>query len=117
MSHKLKVALISYAVLVAGAVGVAAAQGPGARGIDRAERKAKMLEKFDANQDGVLDRAEKQAMFDARAAKRFEKLDVDNDGKLSFDEFKAGKKMMGRSGRGFRGKFRGGQRGGGPSQP
>lgn len=115
MFTKLKVVLITGAVLVAGAVGVAAAQGKGGRGLDREERKAKMLEKFDANKNGVLDPAEKQAMFDERASKMFAKLDTNNDGALSLSEFKAGKKMMGRGGRG---KFRGGKRGGGgPDQP
>lgn len=112
MLTKLKVALITGAVVVAGAVGVAAAQGKGDRGADHAERKARLLEKFDANQNGVLDPAEKQAMFDERAAKMFEKLDTNKDGALSLDEFKAGKQKMGRHGRGqFRGKFRGGGRG------
>ena len=122
MFTKLKVVLITGAVLLAGADGVAAAQGPG-RGKprpDRAERKAKMLEKFDANNNGVLDPAEKQAMFDERASKMFAKLDTNKDGALSLAEFKAGKKLMGRRGGGkFRGgKFRGGSRGGeGPDQP
>lgn len=117
MLTKLKVVLITGAVLLAG-VGVAAAQGKGRGGPDREERKAKMLEKFDANKNGVLDPAEKQAMFDERATKMFEKLDANKDGQISLAEFKAGKKQMGRGGRGFRGKFRGGPRGGGgPGQP
>jgi len=108
MFTKWKVILITGAVLAAGAAGVAAAQGPG-------PRKAKLLEKFDANNNGVLDPSEKQAMFDARAAKRFAKLDTNNDGALSLDEFKAGKQMKGRAGRG--GKLRGKRGGGGPGQP
>lgn len=115
MFTKLKVVLVTSAVLVAGVVGVAAAQGPGAGKLDRAARKAKLLEKFDANKNGVLDPAEKQAMFDERASKMFAKLDTNKDGALSLEEFKAGKKMMGRQGRG--GKFRGGPGGGGPGQP
>ena len=114
MLTKLKVALITGAVVVAGVVGVAAAQGSGGGKLDRGARKARMLEKFDANKDGALDPAEKQAMFDARAAKMFEKLDANKDGALTLDEFKAGKKAFGRQGRG---KFRGGKRGGGPGQP
>ena len=118
MLKKLKIVLITGAVLVAGVAGVAAAQGPGGGKLDRGARKARMLEKFDANDNGVLDPAEKQAMFDARAAKRFEKLDANNDGALSLEEFKAGKNKMGRQGRGkFRGKFRGGAGGGGANQP
>ena len=112
MFTKLKVVLITGAVLLAGA-GVAAAQGKG-RGLDKAQRKAKMLDKFDANKNGALDPAEKDAMFDARATKKFEKLDANKDGVLTLDEFKAGKKKMGRQGRG---KLRGGKRGGGPGQP
>ena len=104
MLTKLNVVLITGAVLLAG-VGVAAAQGKG-----KDERKAKMLEKFDANKNGVLDPAEKQAMFDERAEKMFAKLDTNKDGKLSLDEFKAGKQMMGRRGGGkFRGKGRAGR--------
>lgn len=90
MFTKLKITVLTAIFL--GAAGLAAAS-PGGPGHDatRAERKAKMLEKFDTNRDGSLDAAEKEAMHAARAQKRFEKLDVNKDGKLSFDEFKAGK--------------------------
>jgi hypothetical protein len=120
MFTKLKVVLITGAIALAGIGGVAAAQGKGGGGARRAERKARMLEKFDTNTNGVLDPAEKQAMFDQRAAKRFEKLDTNNDGALSLEEFKAGKQKLGRQGRGtFRGGKlgRGGKWGGGPDRP
>lgn len=88
---KIKIATVT--ALVLGTVGLAAAQSAPAqdRGAMRAERKAKVLEKFDANRNGTLDPAEKEAMHDAFAKQRFAKLDTNGDGQLSYDEFKAGK--------------------------
>lgn len=103
MFQKLKISLITAAVLVGGAASIAAAQG-GDRGGDRQARKAHMLEKFDTNKDGKLDQTEKEAMQAQRAAKMFGKLDKNGDGVLSLDEFKSGKQFMGRGGHG--GKFR-----------
>lgn len=60
-----------------------------------AQRKAQRLAQFDANKNGALDPAEKQAMHDKRAIDRFAQLDANKDGKLSLDEFKAGR-MRGR---------------------
>ena len=90
MFSKLKITALTAIVL--GTAGLAAA-APGGPGSDatRAERKAKMLEKFDTNRDGTLDAAEKEAMHTAFAQRKFEELDVNKDGKLTFDEFKAGK--------------------------
>ena len=109
MFTKFKAVLISAAVLVGGAAGIAAAQGRDRPDHDRkamhAERKAEMLAKFDANKDGQLDDAEKDAMKAERAALQFSRLDKDGDGKLSLDEFKAAKHHQGRRGRGgFRGQ-------------
>ena len=64
-------------------------------------RRAKMLEKFDANKDGKLDDAEKAAMkaecekrkagMEARKAKMLEKFDTNKDGKLDDAEKAAAK--------------------------
>lgn len=90
MFTKLKLSVLTATVL--GTAGLAAAQAPAPdRATKRAERKAKLLEKFDTNRNGALDPAEKEAMHEQRARKMFSKLDANGDGKLSFDEFKAAK--------------------------
>ncbi len=57
---------------------------------DRDGRRAKMVEKFDANNDGKLDDAERATMHETRANKRFDALDTDGNGSISRAEFKAG---------------------------
>ena len=77
-------------LVVGGVAGVAAAQNlKGSQG----PRRQQMMKKFDANNDGTLDDAERAAMHDAMAARRFEKLDANHDGSLSLEEFKAGHKF------------------------
>ncbi len=105
MLKKLKLVFLTSVVLVGSVAGIAAAQGGGK--LDHQARKAKMMEKFDANNDGTLDQAEKQAMMDMRAARTFQRLDKDRNGLLSIAEFKAGHDHHGR--RGGRGKMRGGR--------
>jgi hypothetical protein len=56
----------------------------------RAARRAARIAQFDADKDGALSPAERAAMQDALARERFARLDKDGDGKLSLDEFKAG---------------------------
>ena len=56
----------------------------------RAARKAARVARFDADRDGALSPAERTAMKDARASERFAKLDANGDGKLTLEEFKAG---------------------------
>lgn len=113
---RFKLVLATAAVLVGGTVGFAAANGQtgGHRGDPAAraawkqkhqERKAEMLQKFDANKNGVLDPAEKQVMHDERVTKIFTKLDTNKDGSVSLAEMKAGK--LGRMGRHGHGKHRG----------
>jgi hypothetical protein len=78
-----------------------------------AERKAKMLEKFDANNNGVLDQAEKDAMHDQRITERFAQMDADGNGSITLAEMKAAKQAhMGKHGgkRHHRGGFNGGQK-------
>jgi Ca2+-binding EF-hand superfamily protein len=85
---KLKLIALSSVLLVAGAAGFAFAKDKdGDRSGRRAERKAAMLEKYDANDDGELDDAERAAMKKARAAEKFAKLDTNKDGVLSLAEF------------------------------
>lgn len=119
MFKKFKLALVTATVLVGGFAGIAAAEGrPGDDQEARGDRAA-MKQKFDANKDGKLDEAEKQAMHDERAALRFKALDKDGDGKLSLAEFKAGRgERHGRRGKGGPGGMggMGGHRGhGGPN--
>ena len=90
LKKKLKLVLVTSALLVGGAGFAAAAPGP-----VKAEHRAKLLEKFDVNKDGKLDRAEKLAMKETLAARSFARMDKDGDGKLSLDEFKAGHKHAG----------------------
>ena len=68
---------------------------------EKGERHAKLLERFDANKDGVLDEGERAAVKQAhkehgaeRAAEILAKhpeLDTDGDGKLSREEGEAGR--------------------------
>lgn len=122
---KLKWIVISTALCVAAAGGLALAKGHGGSGkkaammqkfdangdgaLDDTERakmkeafaarraahKAAKLARFDADGDGALSPAERAAMKDARARARFAKLDANGDGLLSLDEFKAGSSRRG----------------------
>ena len=89
---KWKLVLATSALLVGGTVGFAAAKGHRGEAFAarHAQRKAEMLQKHDANQNGVLDPAERQAMKAARAEARFAKLDKNGDGMISRAEFAAG---------------------------
>lgn len=63
-------------------------KGKGERGGNR-PAPAEMLEKFDTNKDGKLDKDERKAAFEARKAEMIKKFDKDGDGKLNEDERKA----------------------------
>jgi hypothetical protein len=116
MMNKLKLALVSSALVLAGTVGVAAAKGGYGEGGKRgfmwkfdangdgvlddaeraamraafAERRAKKIAKYDTNRDGQLDAAEQQAMKQAIKLERFQALDVNKDGRLTLAELEAG---------------------------
>jgi Ca2+-binding EF-hand superfamily protein len=100
-----KIALAATAALALPALALAS-PGKGADGkkMDRAEHKAKMLEKYDANDDGKLDDAERQIMRQERIQERFERIDANNDGKISFDEFEAAADKKHERRKGMRGK-------------
>jgi hypothetical protein len=106
MLTKIKLALALSATLVAGATTFALADANGGgRGGDfsakRAEMKQKMLEKYDINNDGKLDKAERTAMRHDRMVESFKKLDANGDGVVSFAEFEKGAQFgFGRGGRG-----------------
>jgi Ca2+-binding EF-hand superfamily protein len=89
---KLGLAAVLVTLVTGGVIGVASADGAGPSA-DRDARKAEILQKFDANHDGVLDAGEKQAMHDAMKAKREEKkqemlakYDTNKDGTLDEQE-------------------------------
>jgi len=48
----------------------------------------KMFKKVDANEDGIITRAE----FDAKMDKKFTKMDIDGNGELTLEEMKEFKK-------------------------
>ncbi|WP_373635275.1 EF-hand domain-containing protein [Yoonia sp. SS1-5] len=68
------------------------------------ERSARMLERLDANGDGLLQRDEMQPRGGDRAAKMFERVDADGDGQLSEAEFDAAKARWGNRRGGPRGR-------------
>lgn len=113
MLKKYKLVFAAAVVLVASAVGVAAAQGHDQPDGDRAgmkekwkEKKQAMLLKYDFNKNGSLDDTEMDAMHAERSAQRFERLDTNKDGVLSKAEFAAGKQARG-PGKHHRGGHRG----------
>lgn len=55
----------------------------------REQRHVEMLAKYDANQDGELDKTEREAMRKAHHEEMLAKYDTDKDGKLSKEEREA----------------------------
>lgn len=95
MITKMKIALAVTGSLLVGGVAMA----NGFRG-DHGQRKAEMMQKYDANQDGSLDAQEKAALradFKAKRqqmhAKRIAQFDANKDGKLDDTERAAAKKL------------------------
>jgi Ca2+-binding EF-hand superfamily protein len=95
MRNKMKIALALTGSLLVGGVAMA----DGFRG-DHGQRKAEMMQKYDANQDGSLDAQEKAALradFQAKRqemrAKRIAQFDANKDGKLDDSERAAVKKL------------------------
>jgi hypothetical protein len=79
---------VTVALATAGFAFGEPAKGKGERGGDR-PAPPEMLEKYDTNKDGKLDKDERKAAFEARKAEMIKKFDKDGDGKLSEDERKA----------------------------
>lgn len=110
MFTKTKIALAVVGSLLIG--GVAAAQPGKAQGSGKPDfkaKKAEMIQKYDANKDGSLDKNERTVMFDDRVLARFKTMDTDGNGVLSLAEFKAAKqaqraKLGKRHARGMHGK-------------
>lgn len=134
----MKKTLIGLSLVALAAGGVAIAQPMGGPGRDamadktvtRAEaqtRAGEMFAKMDANKDGKLDAADREAHRAERRAAMFARLDTDKNGSISRDEFNAarqrpegggkwgdGKRGEGQRGEGHRGHgMRGGKHGGG----
>jgi hypothetical protein len=89
MLTKTKIALAVCGSLIAGGIGLAAAQGYGGGNGGRAG----LIQKYDTNGDGQLDaqeiaamRADIQAKREARRAKLLAKWDTNHDGKLEPEE-------------------------------
>ncbi len=89
MLTKMKVALALCGSLLVGGAGLAAAQGFGGGGPD----KAAVMQKYDTNKDGKLDDAEKvqlradmKAKHEAKKAEMLAKFDINKDGKLDGTE-------------------------------
>ena len=100
MMKKIKIALLS-AALLGGAVGIAAA-APGSSGrpaisaekkaewaAKREERMTSRFEKIDTNKDGKISRAELEAFAVKMADKRFAKMDPSNTGSVDLTQFKS----------------------------
>lgn len=73
-----------------------------ASGAERAtERAARMIARFDANEDGLLQQDEMPSRGERRAAQMFDRVDADGDGVISAEEFETAKaRMDGRRGKG-----------------
>jgi len=109
---KLKLIVLTAALAIGGLTASAFAKGGGHKGQFGA-RKAAMLAKFDTNNDGKLDDAEKAKAIEARAAMRekrietrFASMDANKDGVVTLAEMKAAKPLKGKGhkkhGRGHR---------------
>lgn len=128
----MKKTLIGLSLVALAAGGVAVAQPMGGPGRDpmgdktvtRAEAQThagEMFAKMDANKDGKLDAADREARRAERRAEMFARLDTDRNGSISREEFNAprqrgegeGMKGEGRRGHGMHGGMHGkGMRGG-----
>ena len=85
---KTTITAVTVALATAGLAFSEPPKSKGERGGDR-PAPAEMLEKFDTNKDGKLDKDERKAAFEARKAEMIKKFEKDGDGQLSEDERKA----------------------------
>ena len=84
-----------------------------ARASERAEGRAasivaRMLERLDANEDGLIQQTEMPTPDGTRAERRFERADANDDGAISAEEFEAASERGGDGRRGHKGGKRGG---------
>ena len=118
----MKKTLIGLSLVALAASGVAIAQPMGGPGRDamadktvtRAEAQARageMFAKMDANKDGKLDAADREAHRAERRAAMFARLDTDKNGSISRDEFNAARQRPEGAGKWGDGKRGEGQRG------
>jgi hypothetical protein len=97
MLTKTKIALAVCGSLIAGGIGLAAAQPAAAAPTDNGQPiRTQVIQKYDTNGDGVLDANEKAAMRadfkakrEAKRAKMLAKWDTNRDGKLEPNELAA----------------------------
>lgn len=68
-----------------------------------AERAARMIARFDDNEDGLLQQDELPTRGERRAAQMFDRVDADNDGTISAEEFEQAQERMGERREGRRG--------------
>ena len=61
----------------------------------QADRVTRMLERFDENEDGMLQQSELPQRDGDRAERMFERVDADGDGAITEAEFDAAKDRMG----------------------
>ena len=96
------IALIGAAALAqAGPMGAMKMDPMGDKTVTKAEAQAmavQMFDKMDANHDGKLDQADRDAHRAERRAKMFDQLDTDKNGAISRDEFNAAHKDGGKDG-------------------
>ena len=127
----MKKTILGFSLLAVSLTGTAIAQSPSARPgamsdsmgdktVTKAEAQARvgeMFTKMDANKDGKLDTADRDAHKAQKRGQMFEKLDGNKDGAVSRDEFAATRQHheAGAAGEGRMGKRggRGGRHGGG----
>jgi Ca2+-binding EF-hand superfamily protein len=88
---------IAAVTLALGGVAWAAGEAPAAPGNEKAQTRAeaqaqaeKLFAMMDANHDGKLDEADREAMRAQHEGKAFDRMDTNHDGAISRDEFVAG---------------------------
>ncbi len=122
MMKKLKIALLSAAILGGSVAAVSATPSNSSKPAPTAEQKAEwkakrearetsMFEKIDTNKDGKITKAEMEAFAIKMADKQFDKLDTNKTGSIDISQFKAGKEARGKFHRHHHGKKGAGQGG------
>lgn len=96
---------IAVAALALGGAAFAAGEAPMGHDGDKAQTRAearaqaeKLFAMMDANHDGKLDEADREAMRAQHQGKMFDRMDANHDGTISREEFAAGHKGMGKDG-------------------